>query len=345
MPKPGFPYEKLPTEVQLMVLRCLMPHHGLRAQGLSPRTDDTVYNAKREAWLINLREEDAVPISTFRANKSMSAQALDVFNREVYMHIDVFPGWTSCREIIDSSVLFPGGPRAEQMQYSIRMQYYQINMKLDDIWYWSPERDLSKDYKSSWRYSMLKESLRLVCDSLAANEHLQRLIVTIPCLCMLMDQPVSQALLTDLGLFEPLKRLGVVEPVKFLPAHGSDSLTNFKPCNRPECLHLVHSIQTSMTHLSSEALSHREKTWKRVKQLECRNDLPPHRGMAYALLKDFWLRLDEGSLEEFDARAKLTEQSLVKEYRSWELRKARQRREEEQRCCAEPQDGGEGNGL
>ncbi|KAL8755731.1 MAG: hypothetical protein Q9199_003445 [Rusavskia elegans] len=78
-----FPFEKLPAELQVMVIRLTMPQKGLRFQ----REDRKYYNAtrgKRKWWYSWTRQEDSVPTALFLTNHHLSAIALDTLYREVH---------------------------------------------------------------------------------------------------------------------------------------------------------------------------------------------------------------------------------------------------------------------
>lgn len=92
----SFPFEKLPTKLQLVILRFTMPQHGLRAFSSPLGLHDPAYELVRQARLEELRQEDTVPVGLFYTNKLVSTQALHIFNQEVYVHINLTRRTISC---------------------------------------------------------------------------------------------------------------------------------------------------------------------------------------------------------------------------------------------------------
>ncbi|KAL8673297.1 MAG: hypothetical protein Q9224_007531 [Gallowayella concinna] len=328
----GFPFEKLPVELQLRVLSFSMPQHGLRSEGFTLQRWDPRYEPRRKAWVRKLREEDIVPTNIFQANKSIAARALDVFNRELYMHIDVYPDYTSCRSEYEPSVLFPTQVSAKRLQHLKAMRMYQINVRIDDMWYYESGELRPHEDMYSWQRCMLKESLRLISDPLSSNKNLQRLTVTIPCLCVLKEAgPVTQARSHIVDLLRPLKRLRVVKPVQLIPVCGCDSLMDLEICNRPDCLHFAHCVGTELGQLKGEALSFREETWKRIKAAA--GLIEPYRRVEeekapHALVHTFWSKLDQGNREEFDTLTCVTEEGLRRELHRYQAEQQRRQRQE-----------------
>ncbi len=123
----SFPFEKLPTELQLMILRFTMPQHGVRAFSSPLRMHDPAYESARQARLNELQQEDTVPMGVFCTNKLISAQALHVFNHEVYFHFNL------TRRTINSfreeySGRFPCQVSHRQLQILDSVRNVQINL-------------------------------------------------------------------------------------------------------------------------------------------------------------------------------------------------------------------------
>ncbi|KAL8774125.1 MAG: hypothetical protein Q9209_001233 [Squamulea sp. 1 TL-2023] len=292
-PATFFPFEKLPMELKLMVLRFTIPKHGLRSLALPLGFTNAVLKSTEHAYVKQMREEDAVPTGLFQTSKWISAQTRNIFTCEVYLHIDVYPLKTWCYGK-ESSGPFFSQLSAEQTVLMKRMRKYKINIRGWD--------GLSMDNKVL-SYRLLKENLRDVCDGLMENENLQQLTFSIPCLCSAPSVDghlrTSEALPTTLEYLSPLARLRVLQPVTFFPAHSSDP--DAQPCRRPICLQLVHSVQAQMNHLNGKELEFRESWWKWIKATQTQIASSAD---ACRLLGKFWDALEAGNDEEFAARAK-----------------------------------------
>ena len=260
---PGvFPFEKLPVELQLMVIRFAMPQNGLRFQ----RQDRRYYNTTRGTqrwWYSWTRLEDHVPTGLFLTNHYLSAIALDTLHREVYMHVGVSFAVVNIFDqempLSDSPRNGPGLPSrvpADKMLYFTFMRRYRLNIRFGDYLVNGDPADFDGYF---YLLSLLKENLRLTSDMLAENPDIQRLTVTFPCQCARPRGrpprvPKPEQYLTI------IKRIKVHQPVIFIPAHGPDAQAEADLCIKPECLHLAQSMQSSLGHLNGEALSHREET-------------------------------------------------------------------------------------
>ncbi|KAL8863325.1 MAG: hypothetical protein Q9178_000005 [Gyalolechia marmorata] len=267
-PPQTFPFEKLPVELQLMVIRFAMPPNGLCLRpGITGST----------------RKGEQVPVSLFRTSKSMSAMALPIFYNEVHLHIGLFPwaiwymiGMPDIRNLgpRDSWSTIYQLPSQLQIQESHqyrRIRYYHINFTLEDIWF--TKDILMEDYHTIFMF--LKALLRLICDALAHNHSIQRLTVTIPCLCCQRENydrsafapavplvmgldpqsSLSQQYPWFLDLLPLLTRIKAAEPVSFRavdedkidekPASNGSS----NSCERPECKDLAQSVQVLFRRL------------------------------------------------------------------------------------------------
>ncbi|KAI4240073.1 MAG: hypothetical protein L6R42_011589, partial [Xanthoria sp. 1 TBL-2021] len=294
-----FPFEKLPTELRLMVLQFTMPQHGLPPAASPCVISHRPTNIREYGIsLTQLKEEDIVPTSLFRVSKWISAQALHIFNRTVYMHINI-----SVAMIITGSEatigLFLSQMSARQVQHMKCMRSYQINLRLPG----------GLTHKRAEYRQWLKERLRLTCDALMRNKDLQQLVVTFPCLCLLPSGVgwASQALSDSMDDLAPLERLHVVKPVTYLPAQETFTTTDVRICHQPGCLQLAHHVQAHMSRLDGEEPNDREKKWKRIKAIA---SLPRGSSHAGSLVKSFYRHLDSDSPEKLDARAEYTMEKL-----------------------------------
>lgn len=255
-----FPFEKLPAELQLMVIRFTMPQNGLRFQ----REDGRYYNAtcgERKRWCSWTRQEDSVPTALFLTNHHLSAIALDTLHRDVVMHIGVSHQVVS---IFDQRIPTDHHPRrvpADMMHYFTSMRSYRLNIRIGGPGPPYMTKLLLSRGLYHFLYLGLKSRLELVSDLLAENPDVQRLTVTFPCCCTRPQAPnVPPIIPLTEDYLTILKRLKVGRPVKFIPAHGPDFQAEAELCKKPECLDLAQTFQASMGRLTGEALLHREET-------------------------------------------------------------------------------------
>ncbi len=251
-----------------MVIRHAMPPNGLCLRpGLTGSTP----------------KGEQVPVSLFRTSKSMSAMALPIFYNKVHLHIGLFPwaiwyvmGKPDIRDLelryIWSPVYhLPSQLQIQELHQFRRIRYYHINFTLERIWF--TEDIVMDNYYTICR--ILKARLGLICDALANNHVIQRLIVTIPCLCCHRDNHVRSAFAPDVPSvmnldpqgslsqeypwfldFLPLvTRIKAAEPVIF-KAVDEDKIdelhTSNRPsnsCERPECKDLAQSVQVLLRRL------------------------------------------------------------------------------------------------
>ncbi|KAL8651844.1 MAG: hypothetical protein Q9226_004517 [Calogaya cf. arnoldii] len=314
---PGiFPFEKLPVELQLMVIQFAMPQKGLRFQ----RQDRRYYNATRGTqrwWYSWTRLEDHVPTGLFLTNHYLSAIALDSLHREVYMHVGVS---FAAVNIFDQemplsglSEIGPGLPSrvpADKMLYFTSMRRYRLNIRFGDYWDNGDPADFSAHRDL---LSLLQENLRLTSDMLAENPDIQRLTVTFPCQCA-RPRGTPPKIPKPEQYLTIIKRIKVRQPAVFIPAHGPDA-AEADLCTKPECLHLAQSMQSALEHLNGEALSHREETWKRVKAIK------RPRGWEYHAIMElwyFWRCFKTADDETFERETKVIDSKLKECYYAWE---------------------------
>ena len=124
-------------------------------------------------------------------------------------------------------------------------------------------------------FKILKARLCDICDALAHNHSIQRLTVTIPCLCCHQENYVRSAFAPDvpsvmnldpqgslsqeypwfLDFLPLLTRIKAAEPVIF-KAVDEDKIDELQtsnrpsnPCERPECKDLAQSVQVLLRRL------------------------------------------------------------------------------------------------
>ncbi|KAI4241456.1 MAG: hypothetical protein L6R42_011267 [Xanthoria sp. 1 TBL-2021] len=143
---------------------------------------------------------------------------------------------------------------------------------------------------------------------LAENLDIQRLTVTFPCCC---TRPQAEGVPPIIPLTQDYLTI-----LKRLKAEAD-------LCKKPECLNLAQNFQASMGHLTGEALSHREQTWKKVKAMKRptgRETRSVHEYFRH--LRDFRLKIDDTTDELFEHWTKVAVEGLEKSYEQWKLEKA-----------------------
>ena len=365
--KDAFPFEKLPPELQLEVVRFTMPPTGLRPgfrDNAPQMQDDPTDTNKLDRFVL---KGERVPVSLFQVSKAMSAMALSIFYKEVPLHIDVST-WTIWHFQEDpwdwyEDDLFPCQLQIREIPQFKHAQNYQINVILDDRWFAVMDEEWNySDFKRS-----VKERLRLVCDALANNNAIQTLTVTIPCLYCLPKRgngstsvisvpskmsshshgSVSPACPGVVDFLSPLTRIKVAKRVTY-SAILLDGANQFQadgpliPCKRLECKDLAHSLEQSMGCLDGRELNHEEREWKRIKEVAHRHsEVLEVEWESYLLLFELWEELDtlpdrrniNGWHDElindlFAEDVALAEESIRRDYREWQKGQANERRQQ-----------------
>ena len=315
----SFPFEKLPTELQLTILRLTMPQQGLRAFSSPLRMHDPAYESARQARLEELQHEDITPTGVFRTNRWISAQALHIFHREVSVHINLTTRTINCfgEEYCGR---FPCQVSPRQSHILGSVSNVQINL---GGWLSATETDFGIFQTDTERsYKLLKESLRQICDAMTNNQNLQRLTITLPCHCCLMNiaQTDTQLLAYTLIYLTPLRRLRVAHTVDLLPTAGFGSSPEVVVCRQPACSRLADTIQTQFSQLSGEGLTSREKKWKQIKAIA---NFEPNPNCVEMAVQTFWEQLEEGNHEDFE---KIVDYTLSRLQRAYQRRVRREAR-------------------
>ncbi|KAL8774076.1 MAG: hypothetical protein Q9209_001184 [Squamulea sp. 1 TL-2023] len=358
-----FEFEKLPLELQLMVIRFAMPLTGLRPGPWPHWIERRPYSFEELNGSIPSKEE--IPVNLFRISKKISTLALSIFHNQVPLHIDIctWAIWYTAekRFIWYDLFRFPSQLRMQETPQIRRMRNYQINFMLEDRWLAS--HLCTREYCAVFLH--LKERLRLVCDALAHNDTILRLTVTIPCLCWpSMSESFSgttswiystmnthshgsfsQAYSKTLDFLSPLKRINVAEPVTFtaIKYHGRNQDRpdrTMHPCKHIACKNLAQSMQRTLGQLKRQELPLEEKSWKRVKEMD-NGDPGILRSTSIQLLQDLWHRLnsmqsqrgmtvwsDDMLKQSFDDINTVVVISMQKDYRVWQNKQAKIHREE-----------------
>ncbi|KAL8733484.1 MAG: hypothetical protein Q9166_002111 [cf. Caloplaca sp. 2 TL-2023] len=231
----GFPFQRLPVELQLMILRYAMPQHGLLPQPLSDLTKHVDWgNGRYSDLLIEYNEylqtkdwSDAIiPFSLFQVNKFIATEARAIFFNEVYLVINIQGHRMHFLTTIVHGMKFESHLRYSDNEHFQRMQNFQLNIAENPWLYcvkYGPPHDFNYGLdlvESANR--VLKERIRTVCDILATNANIQKNSVRLYCLCncLKVDTSLSgESALLD--LLAPLKRIHVVDAVMFEIRHGT----------------------------------------------------------------------------------------------------------------------------
>lgn len=85
-----FPFERLPPEIRLHILRFAMPQHGLRP---TPKRDFDILIPACHKYATKVYQEDMIPVSLLLLNKSISSEVAEVLYKEVLLRIDMTPAY------------------------------------------------------------------------------------------------------------------------------------------------------------------------------------------------------------------------------------------------------------
>ncbi|KAL8943453.1 MAG: hypothetical protein Q9211_000985 [Gyalolechia sp. 1 TL-2023] len=250
----SFPFEKLPPEIQMMVLREAMPPHGLVPWHplIFRRTD--------------VEKPSAIPLSLFRVNKSISAAAQYIAQKEVHLVVEVSPDYGPHPDRIKVLGLdlkglanFWSHSALARIRHFRKMRNFELRLMTDHARPWG---DVDQVYFECREY---KEKLRIISDTLATNPGIQHIIVQVPCLCSLdSDEKVQLARSKLLDFLSPLRRLRVTQPVTFRVTHENDHPEkDRRDPIRTEDLKQV--LRANFGDLVGENLSTEETMWRNIK--------------------------------------------------------------------------------
>ncbi|KAL8790093.1 MAG: hypothetical protein Q9213_000795 [Squamulea squamosa] len=144
----------------------------------------------------------------------------------------------------------------------------------------------------------MKEQLRFVSDTLASNDSIRSLSITIPCDCCLKGGNGANSTVDEvLDFLTPLKQLRVASKSVKLEAAFDDGYDGLKGdvclniCPEPECQQLARQLQGALGPLDGKQLDHEEEAWKKLKAMGSQ--------LSYAKSSDtviyfrtFWDQLD-----------------------------------------------------
>ena len=313
-----FTFEKLPTELKLMIVQFAMPQHGLRPMCRFTRSQER-HNATDNKLWYKKHQREGLPTSLFYTNKWLSAAALATAYQHVPFCINIYPWGIRFHDRSIYCVNFKRTPPSSSVQtYHFRshicfeelrqfrfMRSYRLNILHDASWKQNcTQEDRDATYTRDCR--IFKEQLRLISDSLAVNDNIESLSISVPCCCSSrVDHQAGEPYFRTLESLMPLRRLRVTKPVVLRAVYdnGFDGLKGdmwLNACSRPGCPHLAEVFQASLGHLDGEQLTHEEETWKRIKDMDQgRAKIPGSRTIRS--LHRLWEQLNLG--QEYVGRA------------------------------------------
>lgn len=247
-----------------MVLSFTMPQHGLLP------TESSRF------WDLDPDYQNAIPSSLFLVNKAMSANARDILKKEVYLVIELSPEMsmsfgriTFLNTYLRDRGKFLSHRTLAHVGHFKHMSNFELDLMTDrfDPW-WFMEEGVAAPIVECERY---KESLRLICDTLATyNDQIQHLVIQVPCLCRLKNTAMAhlaESMLLD--FLGPLRRLRVAKPISFRITHKDDD-DAWDPVTRDPLRTegLVQTFEANFGRLLGEELSKEEETWKEIKAMD-----------------------------------------------------------------------------
>ncbi|KAL9599552.1 MAG: hypothetical protein Q9219_003796 [cf. Caloplaca sp. 3 TL-2023] len=275
-PATTFPFDKLPPELQLMIIRHAMPQHGLRPLPDPLRAsihDSSAYVRHVEGT----RHERRTVRNMLYVNRWMSSEALKLLYKEVLFRIDIEP--ESVRFLgqeITKEQRFRHYPILEDYVPFKYMRHFEFRISFEPGQYVD-----SLGHIDAFQFAV-KEWLRMICDAMSGNRHIQELKVIIPGLCVLTDDDALAAI--DLrsspswcapqiiDMLEPLKRLRVRTWTLSIPHYDAWLQRPSFHGRKPLCESWMRTLLKSLGPLQGEPLSQDEATWKQLKRLY----LPPY---------------------------------------------------------------------
>ncbi|KAL8832489.1 MAG: hypothetical protein Q9170_004860 [Blastenia crenularia] len=249
VPASSFPFEKLPAELRLNVLRYAMPRHGLRPLPL-PSDFDNEQLACVE-YVAALRQEQSTPLNLLRVGRQIASEARTIIDEEVVLRIDVGPtGILLLGTEIGNLHRLRSRTFPEVFTLLKSMRNYEIFVSIHQDQF----REVAADPRGRFSACCFKtkEWLRVLCDTISTNEQIETLVVNIPGVCtlrqliVLNDDPRPEIS----SMITPLARLRVKKSITFTPHYDSFHKELRNRCSRfgdPECYKMA------------------ETTWKRLK--------------------------------------------------------------------------------
>lgn len=246
-----FPFEKLPPELQQMVIREALPDHGLRPR----RPPKGVHIGSSNYWDLMMNDywceeeeesfrdylgslKDAteeirgvmVPLNLFLVSKSISTMTRSIYDNEIPFVINITPMCLHFLErIVNVNIEYPTYT-ADLPRYPhfLKLRNFELNFNHHPIWWRSnfQEQRNPADLPIWWKlynpdhpiwWKQTKEWVRIICDVLSKNDSIDKLTIYLPCLCSLTTPTlIAKAETTIHDVLTPLKKLRITKGVKFV---------------------------------------------------------------------------------------------------------------------------------
>ncbi|KAL8671690.1 MAG: hypothetical protein Q9168_003812 [Polycauliona sp. 1 TL-2023] len=280
-----FPFQKLPAELQIEVLRAALPQRAIL-----PSNSKHAYEGDAASG------RETMSSSLLLVSKVVSAEIERHIQRNIFVVIEVNAFKPFQASFVPSTILsyldksinigrIIRGPLTEserKLLENVRNIEFAPMIGSDvrrGLWWFTiPPWSLGGRLGSTviQEREEYKETARFVCDTLKDCCPLQRLNIRLPCLCTLQPDEVATATWYLLNMLSPLRRLRVTHQTTFEVRHDDRHLSH--PINRPithsdtTAAPLLNALTTEYGHLIGEELDGKEKTWKDMKDLLMSND-------------------------------------------------------------------------
>lgn len=335
-----FPFQKLPPEVQLIVLRFAMPQCGIRP--LPFPSEFNKIDPSCIEYVEALRRERITALNLLQVNHWISSESIKIFYAETVLHIDVEPtrirfGGTK----ISEHHRFRGYTFLQNFKAFTHFRNYELQIHLRGA-----ARFKAIENQRIFRDVCLaiKEWLRMISDALSTNPCIDHMAVKMLGLCALreLDPPITfDPTPTIIDCLAPLTRLRVHKTAVFSAHYHARFRILYEPCSHhdPHCIvdqalvglncqDWIQKIQEAVGPLEGARLSEQEALWKQIKH---ENHIPPPKPSERCLslttsrmFRRAWRCLNLGS--GLESLAMNIFQHLDGEYAEWQenLRLARQ---------------------
>ncbi|KAI4275232.1 MAG: hypothetical protein LQ337_003371 [Flavoplaca oasis] len=293
-PSVSCPFERLPTELQRMVIHEALPNHLLRPR----HPPKGVHTGRSNYWDLKINDhwgeeeessfavyldslKDAstetrdpkASLNLLLVSKRVSTMTRSIYDNEIPFVINIHPMCFHFLErIVNKNLYYPTYtddlPRYPHFR---RLHNFELDFNHDPTWWRSclgerhgPPGDhvwLKKGDPENW-WKQMKEWVQIICDTLSRHATVHRLTIYLPCLCRLKTlELVTEAEVAMIDLLSPLRQLKVAQDVKFIWLHRDT--TDWKAAIRRKVYvchskslggDLVRTLQTKFGRLDGELL-------------------------------------------------------------------------------------------
>ncbi|KAL8712653.1 MAG: hypothetical protein Q9220_003184 [cf. Caloplaca sp. 1 TL-2023] len=305
----AFPFDRLPPELKVQIVRRAMPQNGLllrplptiahhegrdHANGGLNLTDELI-----KAYHEELQARDwssyGLPTTLVRVNKFFATEARSYFLNNVPLVFTLnTAGVHFLATVMRRFISFRSHLEFQHEYYIQRMRTFQLTIETDPWAYKAKGGDVEVKHGTTPAKADMdefKERLRLISDMLMFNSDIRRIIIQIPCLCNCMRVDTAANGESDIiGMLAPIKRLRVQKPVIFRTTHDNKQCVD-RHCDKDADQHLIATLESRFSRLTGEALSDKEAAWKRIKTLERPRTTGGNSSVEHGLMK-VWYDLE-----------------------------------------------------